>query len=65
MMSYPVINHLQYRFTAQGTGTRLTFLHRAMGLIIPDHRENMPKGWDFWLDRIRQHAERNVARKRK
>jgi uncharacterized protein YndB with AHSA1/START domain len=65
MMSYPATNHLQYRFTAQGSGTRLTFLHRAMGLIIPDHRENMTKGWDHWLGRIRQHAERNVAQKKK
>src|SRR5579864_1228861 len=32
MMSYPATNHLQYRFTAQGTGTRLTFSHRGMGL---------------------------------
>jgi hypothetical protein len=57
MMSYPAVNHLQYRFTKEGNGTRLTFLHRGMGLILPDHRENMQQGWGHWIDRIRQRAE--------
>src|SRR5262249_28980679 len=39
MMSYPAVNHLQYRLTAEGNGTRLEFAHRGMGLILPDHRE--------------------------
>jgi hypothetical protein len=58
MMSYPAQNHLQYRFTVQGSGTRLTFVHRSMGLISPEHRDGMPKGWGHWLERIRLHAER-------
>ena len=60
MMSYPVTNHIQYRFTAHGTGTRLTFAHRGMGLIVPQHREGLPKGWGHWLDKIRDRAERKV-----
>src|SRR5215470_8505230 len=39
MMSYPAVNHIQYRFTAQGAGTQLTFLHRGMGLILAPHRD--------------------------
>src|SRR5580704_6858995 len=31
MMSYPAANHVQYRLTAQGSGTRLAFVHRGMG----------------------------------
>src|SRR5207247_1251066 len=31
-MSYPAVNHVQYRLTAEGGGTRLKFVHRAMGL---------------------------------
>jgi uncharacterized protein YndB with AHSA1/START domain len=58
MMSYPAANHLQYRLTAEGGVTRLAFLHRGMGLILPDHREGMPKGWQYWLERIRDLAER-------
>jgi uncharacterized protein YndB with AHSA1/START domain len=58
MMSYPAANHLQYRFTAHGGGTRLAFLHRGLGLILPEHRDGMPKGWESWLERIRELAER-------
>jgi uncharacterized protein YndB with AHSA1/START domain len=64
MMSYAACNHLQYRFTAQGSVTRLTFIHRAMGLILPEHRDNMPKGWDYWLDRIRELAERKQRKEK-
>jgi len=60
MMSYPAMNHLQYRFTAQASGTRLTFAHRGMGLISPQHREGMPKGWGHWIDKIRDRAERKA-----
>ena len=58
MMSYPAVNHLQYRLKAEGGVTRLVFLHRAMGLILPEHRDGMPKGWEHWLERIRELAER-------
>ena len=58
MMSYPALNHLQYRFKAEGAVTRLVFLHRAMGWIPPEHRDSLPEGWQYWLDRIRELAQR-------
>jgi hypothetical protein len=58
MMSYPAANHLQYRFKAEGNGTRLTFFHRAMGLILPEHRDGVSEGWQRWNERIRSRAER-------
>src|SRR6266849_8612735 len=58
MMSYPALNHLQYRLKAEGGVTRLVFLHRALGLILPEHRDGLPKGWEHWLERIRELAER-------
>ncbi len=58
MMSYPAVNHVQYRFKAVEGITHLTFLHRAIGLILPEHRDGMPKGWEEWLERIRELAER-------
>ncbi len=63
-MSYPAANHIQYRLKAEGTGTRLTLLHRSMGLIPAEHRDGMPKGWEAWVDRIRQLAERKASAKR-
>src|SRR5687767_2408200 len=56
-MSYPAINHIQYRLKAEGSGTRLTIHHRAMGLILPEHRDGMPEGWEHGLKRIRMLAE--------
>jgi uncharacterized protein YndB with AHSA1/START domain len=65
MMSYPSVNHLQYRFVAKGEGTQLTFMHRGMGLILPEHREGMPKGWAHWVERIRESAERKTTQRKK
>ena len=65
MMSYPAMNHVQYRFTAEGKGTRLTFAHRGIGSISPQHQEGMPKGWGHWIDRIRQLAERKATPSKK
>lgn len=61
MMSYAAANHVQYRLTAEGDGTRLTFLHRALGLISPEHRDGMPAGWSHGLSRIQHVAERKAG----
>jgi hypothetical protein len=58
MMSYPAANHIQYRFTAEGAVTRLSFVHRSLGMVLSEHREGLPKGWTHWLERIRELAER-------
>ena len=57
-MSYPAVNHVQYRLTAEGSGTRLNFTHKAIGLIPQEHRDGMPEGWAQWLKQIRELAER-------
>jgi uncharacterized protein YndB with AHSA1/START domain len=55
-MSYPAMNHVQYRLKGEGSGTRLTVFHRAMGLILPEHRDGVPEGWEHGLERIRELA---------
>jgi uncharacterized protein YndB with AHSA1/START domain len=63
-MSYPAVNHIQYRLTgADGGKTVLKFVHRAMGLIEKDHRDGMGQGWGYAFDRIRELAETRVKRK--
>jgi hypothetical protein len=57
-MSYAAVSHVQYRLTANGHGTHLSLMHRALGEIAPEHRERMPQGWKHILERIRQRAER-------
>jgi hypothetical protein len=54
VMSYAAISHVQYRLTEHGRGTRLALTHRAMGEITPDHREGMPLGWAYQLQRIKE-----------
>jgi Activator of Hsp90 ATPase homolog 1-like protein len=60
-MSFPAINHVQYRFTADGEVTRLKFMHRAMGPIPEEIREGVGHGWDYGLKRIEEIASRLVA----
>ena len=62
-MSYPAMNHVQYRLTADGKGTRLQFAHKSIGLIPPEHREGMDKGWGYKLSRVKELAERKLRGK--
>jgi hypothetical protein len=57
-MSFAATNHLQYRLTASGKGTRLNFSHRGMGPIPDDVRENVGKGWEWKLKHIDEIAQR-------
>lgn len=61
-MSYPASNHIQYRLTAEGKGTKLSFIHRSMGLIPKDHMEGMDMGWNYKLGRIKELAAKRVKR---
>ena len=63
-MSYPGVNHIQYRLTPEGNGTRLKVTHRAFGLIPAEHREGMDEGWDQILDRIAQLAARGLPKRK-
>ena len=56
-MSYPVVSHLQYRFTPNGNGTTLTLTHRAFGMIDPEHRDGVTHGWESMLGQIKSIAE--------
>jgi len=63
-MSYPAINHFQYRLTVEGNQTRLKLTHKAMGFIPPAHPDGMTEGWEHWLKRIRDLAERQYSKQR-
>ena len=56
-MSYPVASHIQYRLSEEGGGTRLSLLHRAVGLILPEHQDGVQKGWGEMLQSVRTAAE--------
>jgi uncharacterized protein YndB with AHSA1/START domain len=58
MMSYAAVNNVQYRLKSEGGVTRLTFHHRCMGVIPSELREGMTEGWTYWMERMRELAER-------
>lgn len=57
-MSYPALNFIQYRLTAEGDHTRLQFTHQALGQIPREHREGVVHGWEHCMRRIREIAGR-------
>ncbi len=57
-MSFPAANHVQYRLTPEGDGTRLSLMHRAFGSIPDEVQERVAGGWEYKLERIRAIVER-------
>jgi hypothetical protein len=57
-MSFPAINHVQYRLKEQPGSTLLIFTHRGMGDIPPQVREGMNKGWTHFLEMIKKHSQK-------
>ena len=58
MMSYPVSGHVQFRLTQIAGGTLLALRHRALGMIDPNHREGVNKGWAQILEKIKVGSEK-------
>jgi hypothetical protein len=56
-MSYPAINHLEVKVEAVGDGWGIVLRHRAIGMIDPQHRKGVVKGWSHMLDEMRKDCE--------
>jgi hypothetical protein len=63
-MSYPAINHLEFKLEETPGGTRLALRHRAIGLIEPAHREGIGAGWQHMLQSIAEHCTGQPAASR-
>ena len=57
-MSYPAINHVQFRLTREANTTLLALRHQALGVIQADHGEGVTHGWKHLLQEVLDHAER-------
>ena len=57
-MSYPATNHIQYRLTPEGDGTRLKITNRAYGYMPKDFMVGVEIGWEYGLKRIGEIAAR-------
>jgi len=51
-MSYPALNHLEFKLDQIAGGTKVTLRHRAIGMIDPEHRENIGTGWKHLLEAL-------------
>lgn len=60
-MSSPAVSNLQYRLTEENGGTRMRFLHRAMGWIGEQER-GVEAGWSQLIGRIRAAAAERAGR---
>ncbi|MGC2660140.1 MAG: SRPBCC domain-containing protein [Bryobacteraceae bacterium] len=63
-MSTPAMSNVQYRLTEEGNSTRLKFCHRAIGWILPEHRDGskIGGGWGSLLARVKAKAEQKEKR---
>ncbi len=61
-MSAPAISHVLYRLSAEGSGTRVKFSHRAVGRLPVEIRDGVGvnKGWGSIINRIRDTAEKKA-----
>ncbi len=57
-MSYPAVSHVQYRIIPEGNRCTLTLVHRAMGIIDPEHEKGVNEGWRYELEKIKHRSER-------
>jgi len=51
-MSYPALNHVEVKLEEISDGTKVTLRHRVLGMIDPEHRENVTTGWKGMLDLV-------------
>lgn len=56
-MSYPANNHVEVKVEPTDGGCRVALRHRALGLIDPEHRKNVGKGWAHMLGNVAKDCE--------
>lgn len=52
-MSYPALNHLEYKLEAnEKGGTKVTLRHRALGFLLKEHCEGVMEGHNHWMNTL-------------
>lgn len=60
MMSFAATNHVQYKLTEDGKGTKMDLTHTAMGLIPDELAKGMTQGWGMISTAIREKSEKKT-----
>ncbi len=56
-MSYPALNHLEAKVEKTASGSKVTYRHRAIGMIDPEHRKGVSTGWKQMLEQLKKACE--------
>jgi uncharacterized protein YndB with AHSA1/START domain len=56
-MSYPALNHLEAKVEKTAGGSKVTYRHRALGMIDPEHRKGVSTGWMHMLEQLKKACE--------
>ena len=56
-MSYPALNHLEAKVEKTASGSKVTYRHRAIGMIDPEHRKGVSTGWNHMLEQLKKACE--------
>ncbi|HZR27941.1 MAG TPA: SRPBCC domain-containing protein [Terriglobales bacterium] len=56
-MSYPATNHIEVKIEEVSGGSKVTLRHRALGMIDPEHRKGVSKGWNHMLASLKKDCE--------
>src|SRR5437588_6528787 len=56
-MSYPAQNHVEIKIEPVSGGCRVDLRHRAIGMIVPEHRKGVGTGWRHVLEAVRKDCE--------
>jgi hypothetical protein len=59
-MSYPALNHLEFKLDQVAGGTKVSLRHRAIGMIDPEHRENIGTGWQHLIEALQNDFARSA-----
>lgn len=60
MMSFAVINSVQYRLSEENGVTLIKFHHYGFGVIPADREASMTQGWSFLHEAIQRRAEAGI-----
>lgn len=62
MLSFPVVNNVQYRLAEENGVTIITFHHFGFGTISEEHKDGMRQGWERINSEARDRALGSVKR---
>lgn len=63
-MSYPALNHIEVKLEEIADITKMSFRHRALGMLDSQHKEGVKEGWWAFLNSVKDdfgEAEKSAA----